>query len=132
MTPYIFSEGTLGLPIVGPVLRFIIGDRIGAEQMQSMNALLVMLMVPIFTYVLFPVTEKSGLRVTTLRRMGAGLFLTAISFVMVAIPRGQKSMSCSSMILDSARSPTGLSRRRPTARPSKYPASCSSIVRQFP
>jgi proton-dependent oligopeptide transporter, POT family len=85
MTPYIFSEGTLGLPIVGPVLRFIMGDRIGAEQMQSMNALLVMLMVPIFTYVLFPVTEKSGLRVTTLRRMGAGLFLTAISFVMVAL-----------------------------------------------
>jgi POT family proton-dependent oligopeptide transporter len=85
MTPYIFSEATLGLPILGPILGFIIGDRIGAEQMQSMNALLVMLMVPIFTYLLFPVTEKSGLRVTTLRRMGAGLFLTAISFVMVAL-----------------------------------------------
>jgi POT family proton-dependent oligopeptide transporter len=85
MTPYIFSEGILNFPIVGPVLRFIIGDRIGAEQMQSMNALLVMLMVPIFTYVLFPVTEKSGLRVTTLRRMGAGLFLTAISFLMVSV-----------------------------------------------
>ena len=85
MTPYIFSEGTLHFPIVGPVLRFIIGDRIGAEQMQSMNALLVMLMVPIFTYVLFPVTEKSGLRVTTLRRMGAGLFMTAISFLMVSV-----------------------------------------------
>ena len=84
MTPYLFSEGTLNLPILGPVLRFIIGDRIGAEQMQSMNALLVMLMVPVFSYVLFPVTEKSGLRVTTLRRMGFGLFLTAISFVMVA------------------------------------------------
>lgn len=85
MIPYVFSQGVLDLPVLGAMLRFIIGKEIGAEQMQSMNALMVMILVPLFTYLLFPVTEKSGLQVTTLRRMGAGLFLTAISFVMVAV-----------------------------------------------
>lgn len=85
MTPYVFSQGALDFPVLGAVLRFMIGKEIGAEQMQSMNALLVMVMVPIFTYLLFPVTERTGLQVTTLRRMGTGLFLAAVSFAMVAV-----------------------------------------------
>jgi POT family proton-dependent oligopeptide transporter len=85
MTPYVFSQGVLDLPVLGAVVRFIIGKEIGGEQMQSMNALLVMILVPIFTYLLFPVSERRGLQVTTLRRMGTGLFLTAASFAMVAV-----------------------------------------------
>jgi POT family proton-dependent oligopeptide transporter len=84
MTPYVFSPGLLQAPVMGPIIRFIIGDRIAAEQMQSMNALFVMLMVPLFTCLIFPITEKSGTRVTTLRRIGTGLFLTASSFLMIS------------------------------------------------
>jgi POT family proton-dependent oligopeptide transporter len=85
MTPYIFSEGVLNMPIVGGVIRFIIGDRIAAEQMQSMNALLVMLMVPLFTLLVFPLFEKIGTRVTTLRRISTGLFMAGASFGLIAL-----------------------------------------------
>jgi POT family proton-dependent oligopeptide transporter len=89
MTPYVFSQGLLDTPVIGWVIKVIIGNRIGAEQMQSMNALFVMLLVPVFTYILFPITEKSGTRLTTLRRMSVGLFLTALSFVMIAFIEGK-------------------------------------------
>jgi POT family proton-dependent oligopeptide transporter len=69
---------------LGGVIRFMIGDRIAAEQMQSMNALLVMLMVPLFTFVIYPLLEKFGTAVTTLRRISTGMFLAAASFVMIA------------------------------------------------
>lgn len=83
MTPYIFPQWVMENPILGSVLRFMVGDRIGAEQMQSLNALVVMILIPIFTYILFPMTERLGARVTTLRRIGVGLFITAFSFVMI-------------------------------------------------
>lgn len=83
MIPYAFSPEVMGNPVLGPILRFLVGDRIGAEQMQSLNALVVMVLIPLFTYVLFPLTERLGARVTTLRRIGCGLFITALSFVMI-------------------------------------------------
>jgi proton-dependent oligopeptide transporter, POT family len=54
---------------------------IGAEQMQSANALLVMLLVPLLTWGLYP---RIGRLATPLRRMSFGLFLTAASYVIVA------------------------------------------------
>ncbi len=83
MVPYIFPAGAMENPLLGPVLRFLVGDRLGAEQMQSLNALVVLILIPIFTYVLFPLTEKLGARVTTLRRIGLGLFITALSFLLI-------------------------------------------------
>ena len=83
MLPYVFPEGVMNNALLGPVLRFIVGDRIGAEQMQSLNALVVMLLIPLFTYILFPLSERMGIHVTTLRRIGVGLFVTAVSFVMI-------------------------------------------------
>ena len=84
MVPYKFSPTVMENGILGPILSFIVGDTIGAEQMQSLNALVVMILVPLFTYLLFPLTETLGTRVTTLRRMAVGLFLTAFSFVLIA------------------------------------------------
>jgi POT family proton-dependent oligopeptide transporter len=84
MVPYKFPTAVMANGLLGPVLRFMVGDTIGAEQMQSLNALVVMLLVPCFTYFLFPMTERVGLRVTTLRRIAVGLFLTAFSFVLIA------------------------------------------------
>jgi proton-dependent oligopeptide transporter, POT family len=83
MEPYRFPAGLMASPL-GPAIRLVAGDTIGGEQMQSMNALLVMILVPAFTLGLFPLTERLGPRVTTLRRMATGVFLTAASFVLVA------------------------------------------------
>ncbi len=58
---------------------------IGAEQMQSMNALIVMLLVPL-TLWLYPRIERlTGIRVSPLRRMGSGLVLAAVAYVFVGV-----------------------------------------------
>ena len=54
---------------------------IGAEEMLAANPILVMLFIPILTWGLYPVL---GRLVTPLRRMSIGLFLTALSYVVVA------------------------------------------------
>jgi len=61
-----------------------LGLTIGAEQMQSLNPLLVMILVPLLTWGAYPFCEKLGLRVSPLRRISAGLLMTGFSFVMVA------------------------------------------------
>lgn len=54
---------------------------LGAEQMQSANPLLVMALVPLFTLVVYP---RIGRMAAPLRRMSAGMFLGAISYLVVA------------------------------------------------
>ena len=61
------------------------GFEIGAEQMQSMNPALVMILVPLMLW-LYPRFEKlTGIRVSPLRRMGAGLVLGALAYVVVGL-----------------------------------------------
>jgi proton-dependent oligopeptide transporter, POT family len=56
------------------------------EQIQATNPALVMLLVPFTGYVLYPGIEKLlRIRMTPLRRMTAGMFLTSLSFVIVAL-----------------------------------------------
>ena len=58
---------------------------IGAEQMQSMNPLLVMLLVPA-TLWLYPRIERLfKIRVSPLRRMGAGMVLASLAYVVVGV-----------------------------------------------
>jgi POT family proton-dependent oligopeptide transporter len=54
---------------------------IGAEQMQSANPAFVMLLVPLLTLLVYPRIGRFG---TPLRRMGAGMFLGAASYLIVA------------------------------------------------
>ena len=54
---------------------------IGAEQMQSMNPLLVMLLVPLFTLGIYP---RIGRYSSPLRRMAFGMFLAVGSYLIVA------------------------------------------------
>src|SRR5207244_3646373 len=61
----------------------LLGFDIGAERMQSLNPLLVMILVPVLNWILYPLVEAGGLRVTALRRMSLGLLLTAVSYVVV-------------------------------------------------
>src|SRR6185369_5529339 len=61
----------------------LLGFNIGAEEMQSCNPLLVMILVPFLNWDMYPLMERRGLRVTPLRRMSVGLLLTALSYVIV-------------------------------------------------
>ncbi len=54
---------------------------IGGEEMQSLNPLLVMILVPLLTGVLYPLFGKL---VTPLRRIGVGMFIAGASYVAVA------------------------------------------------
>lgn len=53
-------------------------------QVQLANPALVLLLIPLFTYGIYPALSRLGLRPTPLRRIGAGLLMTALSFVIIA------------------------------------------------
>ena len=52
-------------------------------QMQALNPLLVMLLIPINNIVLFPLMRKMGVEPTPLRRMTAGIALSAAAWIVV-------------------------------------------------
>lgn len=54
------------------------------QQVQLANPVFLVSFLPIFTYGIYPALEKMGLKLTPLRKIGAGLFLTAASFVIIA------------------------------------------------
>lgn len=58
----------------------VLGYKVDGERMQSFGALLVMIWVPVLTLWLYPLAQRLGLRLTALRRMGAGMVLGAVSF----------------------------------------------------
>ena len=60
----------------------ILGLKVGAEQMQSLNPVLIMLFVPIFTLFFYP---RMGRFASPLKRMSYGLFLAAAAFVLIAL-----------------------------------------------
>lgn len=51
------------------------------DQMQIINPLLILLLVPLFEAVIYPCFKKSGI-LTPLRRIGCGLVLCGLSFVL--------------------------------------------------
>ncbi|MDH7599517.1 MAG: POT family MFS transporter [Sedimentisphaerales bacterium] len=54
-----------------------------SSQVQVVNPILVLIFVPLFTYILYPAINRVFC-LTDLRKIGLGLFLTAISFVIPA------------------------------------------------
>ncbi|MGH8085414.1 MAG: oligopeptide:H+ symporter [Lysobacter sp.] len=52
-----------------------------AAQMQALNPMLVMLLIPFNNLVLYPALRRMGVEVTTLRRMGAGIAFSALAWV---------------------------------------------------
>ncbi|MEY4902264.1 MAG: hypothetical protein RLZZ292_79 [Bacteroidota bacterium] len=65
-----------------------LGIKWEAEQISFVNAGFILAFIPFFNVILFPFLEKSGIKVTPLRKIGAGLVLTSLSFVIVAITQG--------------------------------------------
>jgi len=68
---------------VPKAFQWLTGEMLGAEQMQSMNPLMVMILVPLLTLVVYPRLERFT-RVTPLRRISFGLSITGFSYVLVA------------------------------------------------
>jgi POT family proton-dependent oligopeptide transporter len=56
-----------------------------ASQMQALNPLLVMLLIPFNNAVLYPLLKRIGLEPTALRRMGAGIALSGLAWVAAAL-----------------------------------------------
>ena len=54
-----------------------------SSQMQALNPLLVMLLIPFNNLVLFPALRRSGIAVTALRRMTSGIAFSGLAWVVV-------------------------------------------------
>lgn len=56
------------------------------SQIPALNPIMVMVLIPFFTFGIYPFCEKKlGIVMTPLRKMGAGMFVCALSFVFVGI-----------------------------------------------
>jgi len=54
------------------------------SQIQSINPVLVLTLVPLFTFIVYPKLGKF-VKLTPLRKIGAGLFITVLSFAVIAL-----------------------------------------------
>jgi POT family proton-dependent oligopeptide transporter len=59
--------------------RHLFGIEWLSSQIQTVNPIFILIMLPLFSYWLYPAVEKV-VRLTPLRKIGAGLFVTAASF----------------------------------------------------
>ncbi len=56
-----------------------------AGQVSTVNTVFLLLFIPVFNYWIYPAFDKIGLKTTPLRRLGTGLVLTALSFVVIGL-----------------------------------------------
>jgi dipeptide/tripeptide permease len=56
-----------------------------ADQMMTLNPLIVLVAVPVFEAWVYPAVGRCGCRLTPLRKMGAGGLLAALSFVLAGL-----------------------------------------------
>lgn len=59
------------------------------SQIQSLNPVLVMLMIPLLTYIVFPRLMRAGIRISPLQKMTIGMSIACFSFVAVALIQKQ-------------------------------------------
>ncbi|XP_074155507.1 solute carrier family 15 member 1 isoform X2 [Sminthopsis crassicaudata] len=59
------------------------------DQMQTVNAILIVIMVPIVDAVIYPLIAKCGFNFTSLKKMTVGMFLASMAFVVAAIVQVQ-------------------------------------------
>src|SRR5207302_7689890 len=64
------------------------GMNLIAAQVQTANPILILLFIPLVNYVIYPAIDKV-FPLTPLRKIGIGLFITALSFVVIVWIQGQ-------------------------------------------
>ncbi|XP_069009993.1 solute carrier family 15 member 1 [Embiotoca jacksoni] len=55
------------------------------DQMQTVNPILILTLVPLMDSVIYPLIQKCGLNFTPLKRMTVGMFLAAVAFICAAL-----------------------------------------------
>jgi len=55
------------------------------DQINFVNPLFVVALIPFYTYVVYPFFERRGLKPTPLRRIGAGMVIIGLTFVVIAL-----------------------------------------------
>jgi POT family proton-dependent oligopeptide transporter len=65
--------------------RDVFGWHMEAAQMEALNAILILVIVPTFSYVVYPALERMGFRMTMLRRMTIGMFVAVPAFISAAM-----------------------------------------------
>ncbi len=63
----------------------VFGFKLLPEQVQTVNPFFLLVFIPVFNYWIYPFFDRIGLKATPLRRIGAGLVLTGLSFVVIAL-----------------------------------------------
>jgi POT family proton-dependent oligopeptide transporter len=78
LSEWLLQATRLDLTIVGDI-------KILPEQVNFVNPLFLVLLIPVFTSFVFPFLERKHIKVTPLRKIGAGLVTIGISFVVIAL-----------------------------------------------
>ncbi len=55
-----------------------------SEQIQLVNALMILIFIPIFSEIIYPLIEKTGFVMTYIRKIGFGFILLVLSFAIIA------------------------------------------------
>ncbi|KAK1789773.1 hypothetical protein P4O66_014924, partial [Electrophorus voltai] len=71
------------------------------DQMQTVNPILILTLVPIMDRIVYPLIRKCGFNFTPLKRMTVGMFLAAMAFVSAALVQIQIDASKDYMTFDS-------------------------------
>jgi POT family proton-dependent oligopeptide transporter len=80
-----------GKQLVGTLGPFRLGElvlgpwELDAAQLQALNPFLVLGLIPLFTWAIFPALARRGWSMAPLRKMNAGMYLTAASFAAAAV-----------------------------------------------
>lgn len=82
LSEWVLQATRLDLTLVGDI-------KILPEQVNFINPLFLVLLIPVFTSFIFPFLEKRGIKATPLRKIGAGLVVIGLSFVVIALLQEQ-------------------------------------------
>ncbi|MEO8173346.1 MAG: MFS transporter [Sediminibacterium sp.] len=78
LSEWVLQATRLDIPV-------ILGYQVLPEQINFVNPLFLVLLIPVFTSLVFPFLEKRGIKVTPLRKIGAGLVVIGLAFVVIAL-----------------------------------------------
>jgi POT family proton-dependent oligopeptide transporter len=76
LSEWVLQAGKLDLHVFGYELM--------PQQIQTVSPFFLLLLIPVFNYLVYPFVERMGIKTTPLRRIGAGLVMIICSFIVIA------------------------------------------------
>jgi POT family proton-dependent oligopeptide transporter len=77
LSEWVLQAGKLDLHVFGYELM--------PQQIQTVSPFFLLLLIPVFNYLVYPFVERMGIKTTPLRRIGAGLVMIICSFIVIAL-----------------------------------------------